>query len=74
MTTLEARRYADEYIEAESLDRWLDNLETLFIAIAQRRLTTDQLDRYARILQTGEMDALRRIRRGPRTLRRKPAA
>lgn len=68
MEHYEVRHYATEWAEAEALDRWLDNLETLFIALTKRRMTTDQLDRYGRLLQGAEKDALRRIKGGPRII------
>lgn len=61
--------WVNEYAEVEAMDRWLDHLETLCIALTQRRMTKDQLDRYGRVLQGAELDALRRIRGGPRTPR-----
>ncbi len=44
------------------VDMHLSSLETLMIALEQRRLTEDQLDRFARILQYGERVALSRVR------------
>lgn len=41
---------------------YLDNLETLLTAIAQRRMTREQVDRFARLLAAAERDALGRGR------------
>lgn len=56
----------DGWAEAEGMDRWLDGLETLFTAIRQRRMTTDQLDRYSALLLGAEKDALARGRKRSR--------
>ena len=50
------------WAEIHGMDEWLDNLESLLICIGQRRMTTDQLERYARLLHGAERDALRRRR------------
>lgn len=44
--------------EVDGMDFWLDNLATLLMAIRQRRMTSDQLDRYARLLELAQRDAL----------------
>ena len=49
----------DGWAEAEGMDYWLDSLESMFIAIKQRRMTTDQLDRYSKLLLGAEKHALR---------------
>jgi hypothetical protein len=51
-------------VELEGMDVWLSNLETLLIAIRQRRMTSDQRGRYARLLQGAQRDALERGIRG----------
>ncbi|MCA1570863.1 MAG: hypothetical protein LC798_11200 [Chloroflexi bacterium] len=60
--------HAPDYLVAFSattfgVDTHLDNIESLLIALRQRPMTDEQLDRYARLLQSGERDALRRVRR-----------
>ena len=49
---------ADGWAEAEGMDYWLDSLETLFTAIQQRRMTSDQLDRFASLLLKAEKYSL----------------
>ena len=49
----------DGWAEAEGMDYWLDSLESMFIAIKQLRMTTDQLDRYSKLLLGAEKHALR---------------
>ena len=49
----------DGWAEAEGMDYWLDSLESMLIAIGQRRMTADQLDRYSTLLLKAEKHALR---------------
>lgn len=46
--------------ETDGMDVWLDNLETLGHALSQRRMTGDQLERFARLLDRMQRDALER--------------
>jgi hypothetical protein len=54
--------HVEGWAEIEGMDQWLDNLESLSIAISQRRMTNDQLDRYARLLRGMEREAVARAR------------
>jgi hypothetical protein len=54
--------HVEGWAEIEGMDAWLDNLESLSIAISQRRMTNDQLDRYARLLRGMEREAVARAR------------
>ncbi len=49
--------------EVDAMDIWLDSLASVLAAIGQRRMSGDQLDRYARMLNVAETDALSRTRR-----------
>ncbi len=49
---------ADGWAEAEGMDYWLDSLESMLTAIRQRRMTADQLDRYATLLLRAERHSL----------------
>jgi hypothetical protein len=46
--------------ESSGMDYWLDNLETLISAIAQRRMTNAQRSRYARLINRAQRDVLAR--------------
>lgn len=46
----------------QGADTWLDHLATVLNAISYRRLTPEQLDRFACLLQQAEMDALSRAK------------
>jgi hypothetical protein len=50
--------------ELSGMDVWLSNLDTLLTAIRQRRMTSDQRGRYARLLQAAQRDAIERGYRG----------
>ncbi len=54
---------ASGWPEVNAMDMWLDNLTSVLAAIGQRRMRGDQLDRYARLLNGAETDALSRTRR-----------
>lgn len=51
-----------DYAELRGMDIWLDNLETLSHAIAQRRLTESQRDRLYGLLERMYTDARQRRR------------
>lgn len=67
MTRAHRIQYMHESIAIEAevfgVDTWLDNLESILRALSQRRMTPDQLDRYALLLEGAEADALRRTGR-----------
>ena len=46
---------------AAAVDNFTSSVETLLIALSQRDLSPEQIDRLAAILQRGERDLLRRI-------------
>lgn len=48
------------FAETIGVHVYLDNLETLLTAIAQRRMTREQVDRFARLLAAAGRDAIRR--------------
>lgn len=55
---------AEGRAEADGMDEWLDSLETLAVAIGQRRMTNDQRDRLYGLLERIYTDARsRRARR-----------
>ena len=54
------------WAEAYGMDAWLSHLDSILIAIRQRRMTADQLDRFASLLADGERDALTRQKRSRR--------
>ncbi len=49
--------------ETDAMDIWLDSLTSVLAAIGHRRMSGDQLDRYARLLNVADTDALSRTRR-----------
>ena len=51
-----------DFNERAAMDTWLDNLQTLMMCLSQRRMTDDQLDRFARLLAGAEADAIERVR------------
>lgn len=60
----EVSAYVKEgWAEVYGMDNWLDHLDTVVTAISQRRMTADQLDRFAALLRKGEADALTRVKR-----------
>lgn len=57
--TLQPKPYdVTGWAEAEGMDRWLDNLETILTAIGQRRMTRDQLYRFGRLIAESEQRAV----------------
>ena len=52
-----------DHASRSAVDGYLDNLESLLIALGQRDIYGDQLDRLARLLQGAERTALARARR-----------
>ncbi len=51
-----------------AVDMYLDNVESLLMAIAQRPISDEQMERMARLLNKGERDCLSRAK--PRQRRR----
>ena len=60
------RRVLDPEVSREAVERGMDwylaSMESLSIAIRQRQMTPEQVERYARLLSESETDLLRRPR------------
>jgi hypothetical protein len=46
---------------AVAVNEFLDHIETLFSALRQRRMSEEQNERFARLLQSAERDCLDRL-------------
>ena len=55
--------FLSDVATGEAVDNFLDHVESLFTALSQRQMLSEQVERYARLLNRAEQDCLRRVDR-----------